>query len=63
VDSGSGSGARELPAMRAVAQRLGAGLIDVAAAELENVNTPADLARAQARLTRARADDQPNVKS
>ena len=49
--------------MRAVAQRLGAGLIDVAAAELENVNTPADLARAQARLTRARADDQPNVKS
>lgn len=39
-----------LPAMRTVAQRLGARLTDVSAAELENVNTPEDLARAQARL-------------
>jgi molybdopterin-guanine dinucleotide biosynthesis protein A len=39
-----------LPAMRAVAERLGARLTEVAAGELENVNTPADLAVAQARL-------------
>jgi molybdopterin-guanine dinucleotide biosynthesis protein A len=39
-----------LPAMRAVAEGLGARLTEVAAGELENVNTPADLARAQARL-------------
>lgn len=36
--------------MRTVARRLGAHLIDVDADELENVNTPEDLARAQARL-------------
>jgi molybdopterin-guanine dinucleotide biosynthesis protein A len=64
VDSGSGPGGQDaLPAMRAVAQRLGARLTCVAAAELENVNTPEDLARAQARLTRAGSADQPNVKS
>jgi len=39
-----------LPAMRAVAERLGTRLTDVGAGELENVNTPQDLARAQARL-------------
>ncbi|MDQ6728922.1 MAG: molybdenum cofactor guanylyltransferase [Actinomycetota bacterium] len=42
--------ADSLPPMRAVAHRLGAHLIEVDADELENVNTPADLARAQARL-------------
>jgi len=39
-----------LPPMRTVARRLGARLLEIDADELENVNTPQDLARAQARL-------------
>ncbi len=39
-----------LPPMRTVAAGLGACLTEVPADELENVNTPQDLARAQARL-------------
>lgn len=47
LDAGGGG---SLPAMRAVARRLGARVTDVGADELENVNTPEDLARAQARV-------------
>jgi len=39
-----------LPPMRTVARRLGTRLLEIDADELENVNTPQDLARAQARL-------------